>query len=120
MRKDQRLTRATDFAAVRRIRRSWSDGLLALKARPNDLKVSRFGFSVGRRLGKAVVRNQIKRRLREAAGLARAEGGWDLVVIVRKQASSSDFHQLSRSLTMLLRRAGVLAGSDQNLCRSSS
>ena len=108
MREYQRLTKAKDFAAARRGGSSWSDRLLVLIIHSNDLQTSRFGFPVGRRVGKAVVRNRIKRRLREAARLAQVQEGWDLVVIARKEASTADFHRLRQSMMNLLKRAGVL------------
>ncbi len=108
MRRDPRLTSGTDFASARRHGRSWSDRALVLLARPNNLGVSRYGFSVGKRVGNAVVRNKMKRRLKEAARVTQVQKGWDLVLIARKDASSSDFHSLSRSMTDLFRRAGVL------------
>ena len=120
MRKDQRLTKATDFAAARREGKSWSDNLLVLMARRNDLDVARFGFSVGRRVGKAVVRNAVRRRIREAARLTPVRNGWDLVFVARRDAASADFHQLRRSLTGLLHRSGMLADDTQGLDAPSS
>ena len=113
----QRLSKAVDFAAVRRDGRSWADRLVVLIACPNRLEVSRAGFAVGKRIGKAVVRNKIKRRLREAARLSGVGGGWDLVLIARKDASSADFHSLNRSVTSLSRRAGILSKPPQGLSR---
>ena len=113
MLKQLRLTKAREFAAVRRGGPSWSDGLLVLRARRNNLEVSRFGFSVGKRLGNAVARNKLKRRLREVARTSPVQGGWDLVLIARRRASSADFSGISRSVTALLRRAGILAGAAQ-------
>ena len=113
MRKDQRLTKAKDFATARREGRSWSDRSLVLIVRPNDLDVARFGFSVGKRVGSAVVRNRVKRRLREAAHLAQVQKGWDLVLIARKDANSADYHSLRHSMTNLLSRARVLETSPQ-------
>jgi ribonuclease P protein component len=104
----QRLTRAADFAAARREGRSWSDNVLVLIARPNGLGVSRAGYSVGKRVGNAVVRNRAKRRLRESVRGSHIEKGWDLVFIARKDASGADFHTLDRSVTALVERAGVV------------
>ena len=105
----QRLTKSKDFAATRRGGRAWSDGLLVLVARPNNLDVTRVGYSVGKRVGNAVVRNKAKRRLREAVRSAPVRDGWDIVLIARKDASSADYQRLRRSVTALIRRAGVTA-----------
>ena len=110
MRRDRRLRRSSDFAALRRRGRRWSDRLLVLVARPNGLGVTRFGFAVGKRLGKAVVRNKVKRRLREAARRAPVKEGWDLLVVARKEAPQADYHALRSSLEGLLNRAGLLEG----------
>lgn len=111
MRKDQRITKTESFAVVRSEGKSWSDKFLVLIARSNGVTLSRFGFSVGRRVGGAVTRNKVKRRLRETARLAQVQNGWDMVVIVRKKGSSADFHMLRRSMNNLMKRAGVLDGS---------
>jgi ribonuclease P protein component len=109
MLKEHRLSKAKDFAALRRNGRSWSDGLLVLVARPNERKAGRVGFVVGKRIGNAVVRNKIKRRLREAVRLGGIEEGWDLILIARKGSSEADYHDLNRSVRALFRRAGFPA-----------
>ena len=111
MDKAHRLTRPKDFGAVRREGRSWADGVLVLLAQRNSLDVSRVGFAVGRRVGKAVVRNKTKRRLREAVRAVPVQNGWDLVIIARRGAASADFHGLNRSVMGLFRRAGILETS---------
>ena len=115
----RRLTKAKDFAATRRGGRAWSDGLLVLVARPNSLDVTRVGYSVGKRVGNAVVRNKAKRRLREAVRLATVRAGWDIVLIARKDASSADYQRLSRSVAALIRRAGIMAPPPRHVPNSS-
>jgi ribonuclease P protein component len=82
-----RLGHAREFQAVYGARASRASGPLAVYARPNGLGWCRLGLSVGRKVGMAVKRNRIKRRLREAFRLSQrelaAEGGFDLVVNVR-------------------------------------
>ena len=117
MPRDRRLTRPGDFAAVRRQGRSFSDRLLVLLVRRNGLQVTRVGFSVGKRVGKAVQRNKAKRRLRESVRLTPVQEGWDLVVIARSGAATADYRALSRSVASLSKRAGILAAPGQRVSR---
>lgn len=110
MRKEQRLRKAKDFAAVRREGRSWADKPLVLATRRNGLDVTRFGFIIGKRVGNAVIRNRIKRRLREISRLTDVHEGWDVVFIARNDAASADFQVLSSSARELFRRARLLRG----------
>ena len=114
MQKQHRLRKSRDFTAVRREGKSWADRNLVLVARRTDGEHCRFGFSVSKRLGNAVVRNRVKRRLREAARvevLPLVESGWDFVVIARKDAADADYHRLNRSLLRLFRRGKFLDAS---------
>ena len=57
-----------------------SDAVLVVTAARNDASAPRFGLSVGKRVGNAVERNRLKRRLREALRALAVNGGWDVVV----------------------------------------
>lgn len=80
-----RLSGRRAYAAVHRGGVRKPRGPLVVVGLPNDVGESRLGLSVGRRVGGAVTRNLIKRRIREAFRLIRPDmpGGYDLVVIVR-------------------------------------
>ncbi|MBI4299258.1 MAG: ribonuclease P protein component [Chloroflexi bacterium] len=108
MQKERRLVREGDFSLVYKRGKGWADNSLALKTLPNHLEHSRFGFSVGKRLGTAVVRNKIKRRLREAVRLSTVKEGWDVIFIARRGGAEADFHQLRQSVEGLLKRASLL------------
>ena len=108
MQRERRLRKSGDFAALRAERKSWSDGLLVLRTRRNETDVSRFGFSVSKRIGKAHVRNRTKRRLREAVRSLPVVEGNDILLIARQGAAEADFHVLARSARDLLRRARIL------------
>ena len=82
--------------------------MVVLKALPNELGSNRYGFSVGKRLGNAVVRNRVKRRLREGARLTPTKEGWDMVFIARRPAASADYHTLRDAVEELLGRARLL------------
>jgi len=95
---------------VRSEGRSWSHLLLVLCSLPNGLDYSRFGFSVSKRVGKAVIRNRVKRLLREAARARQAlvEPGYDVVFVARKPISDADYPQVDRAVQQLLAQAGLL------------
>ena len=115
MYQNQRLTKSDDFKLVQREGCRYTDDLLTLVTRPNGLNAARFGFSVGKWLGKAVVRNTVKRRLKEVSRLYSVQPGWDLVVIARKQAASADFQKLRHSISSLLQRAEIQVISAKGL-----
>lgn len=107
-RKSKRLTRNADFQQVYKKGLSYVDRLLVMRATPNCLPVSRFGFSVGRRIGAAVMRNHIKRLLRESIYREKPKGGWDIVFIARVPAAAAPFQQIQLSVHRLLEKAGIL------------
>lgn len=108
VRRQLRLRLRKDFDAVFRQGRSWNNELLVLRTLPNDLSHSRFGFVTSKRLGGAVVRNRVRRRLREAVRLLPLEPAWDVVVSAKAAAARADYHELNRAVSDLLAKAGIL------------
>ena len=111
MRKKNRLRTNAEFERVRREGSTRLHPLLVLSCLPNGLEHSRFGFAVGRRIGKAVERNRVKRRLREAVRVRLQRGeitpGWDVVLVARHPVQAAPFHQVDEAIGLLLRRAGL-------------
>ncbi len=103
-----RLSNKGEFAAVYNEGRSWANDLVALRVLPNSLGSSRCGFAVGKRLGGAVVRNRVRRRLREIVRQAPIENGWDMVLIARQNAVTADYGDLQQATEELLSRAQLL------------
>jgi ribonuclease P protein component len=103
MRGDRFLTKPREYERVYRQGLSRASRYLVLKAAPNDLDVSRYGISISHRVGNAVTRNRIKRRLREMLRLMVIRPGWDMVFIARTTASASTYSQLVKEVESLLK-----------------
>ena len=103
--REARLVQKAQFDAVYRAgkRRSSSHFTAFLKA--NNLPQSRFGFSIKKALGGAVVRNRIRRRMREIARLHREEipAGWDIVIHPKSSVAKAPFEALTADFLRLLK-----------------
>ena len=68
------------------------------------------GITAGKKLGKAVVRNRVRRRLREVYRLneERFQPGWDIVVVARSRCITASFDRLTQSYLQLAEKAGIL------------
>lgn len=76
-----------------------------LKALANGMEVSRFGFAVGKRLGGAVVRNKVKRLLRESVEHQPVKAGWDIIFVPRRVAVGASLPTLKKAVEELLSRS---------------
>lgn len=107
-----RLRAEADFARVRSQGRSWRDRLFTLIVLPNDQPYNRYGFVVSKRVGNAVTRNLVKRRLREILrhldSAGQISSGYDYLLIVRPVAAGIAFDALGVSVEALLGRAKLL------------
>ena len=89
--------------------------MMVLCATGNDRSYRRFGFVVSKRVGKAVVRNRVKRLLREAVRARRSDvaPGWDLVLIARTSIVGADLGRVEEALDSLLWRARLIEKPSQ-------
>lgn len=87
-----------------------ADSRLALYVRGNGQRDNRLGFTVSTKVGCAVVRNRVRRRLREIYRLHEDQlrGGRDVVVVARVRAASSNYHQLETSFLRLADKLELL------------
>lgn len=94
-----------------------ANGFLVLYARKNRTGINRVGFTVGKKLGHAVVRNRVRRRLREVYRLneSRFLPGYDIVVVARSRCVTASFSQLSRSFLSLADKAGILLPEQESV-----
>ena len=87
-----------------------ADGYLVLYARRNRSDSNRVGITVSKKLGKAHIRNRVRRRIREVYRLNEEafKPGWDIVVVARSKAVDAEFSRLTKSYLSLAKKAGLL------------
>lgn len=110
-RKSERLRKSSEFTATMNGKRLSRDGL-SLFYKKNDGNDFRIGISVGKKLGNAVKRNRLRRRLRDCIGrvLGDRGAGFDLVFVARQELAGREFDQILRTVTQVLERSTVLNG----------
>jgi ribonuclease P protein component len=113
LKKPYRLTQSARFLEIKRKGESSAHPLVILTKLPNGLPVSRFGFVVSRRMGKAVERNRAKRLMREAIRLRLPTlvSGYDVVLIARLQMRGAAFGDVDQAIARLTQRAGLVRRS---------
>ncbi len=114
MRGEEYLTKPRQYALVYSEESSWTSNLMVMKALPNGLTLSRYGFSVSKRVGKkAVTRNRVKRLFREILRVMPLKPGWDIIFIARPAAATIDYAGLRRAVEGLLSRARLLESDEE-------
>jgi ribonuclease P protein component len=96
--------RRGEFDAVYRAGKRRSGSHFTVFFRANQMPQSRFGFSIKKGLGGAVVRNRIRRRIREIIRCRRMEipAGWDIVIHPKNAALRAEFPALTADLLRIL------------------
>ena len=83
---------------------------LVVYCRKNGLNYNRLGLTAGTKLGHAVVRNRIRRQIREAYRLAETDfqRGYDIVVVARTRAAYADYQEIARCLYSQAEKLGLI------------
>lgn len=117
MQRHLRLRRKEDFAHLRQTGHVWRHPLLLLSVTPNGLSHNRYGFVTSRQLGGAVVRNRIRRMLREVMRHAHPQlvQGYDMALIARGPIVGQPYQAIDDAIMTSLQRAGLwrLQGEQQ-------
>ncbi len=100
-----------DFRILYRRGKSAVDSVLAVYAKKNNRGMSRVGITVSTKVGKAVVRNRVRRRIREAYRLNREslKCGYDIIIVARVRAGKSEYRDIEKSLLSLAGKLGLLS-----------
>ena len=110
------MNRATTLKENYEFRRMYAKGksgvspCLVVYCRPNHRAHNRLGITVGAKLGHAVVRNRVRRRLREIYRLnqPRMKQGYDVVLVGRVRAVSASYQELERAFLRVCEKLSLL------------
>ncbi len=105
-----RLRDRKDFRKIYRRGKSKANDTLVLYFLPNKLGVTRVGFSVSKKIGNAVGRNFVKRRLREVCrdNISRIKPGYDIIFIARQKIKGISYELIEVKVLKLIERVGLL------------
>jgi ribonuclease P protein component len=109
--RSERLRKSAEFKAVFQKCRKLDDGTLVFYVQfTEDAALRRFGVSLSRALGKAYLRNRLKRRLREIYRVEkdRFRGGYQVIVVPKRGSAGRTFGDIQGSFLALASRAGLL------------
>ncbi|KRQ85944.1 Ribonuclease P protein component [Caloramator mitchellensis] len=110
MKKEEKIRKNRHFRIVYSRGKSFSDEILVAYVSKNKKNINRVGVSVSKKIGKSVVRNRVKRLIREAFRVNRQKFkvGHDIIFVARAKSANSSFSDVQKSIFNLLKRAGVL------------
>lgn len=109
--KENRLKKQKDFERVYKQGRGFKQDFLFLKITANDLEITRFGLVVSRKISKkAVIRNRLKRRLREIIRLRleKIKKGKDVVLITLSGVEKKEYAEIEQVVEKLFKKAGLI------------
>ncbi len=102
-----------EYRKVYSLGKSVADRRLVIYFFKNNLDTSRFGFTVSKKVGKAVTRNRVRRLLKEACrqNILKFPDGYDFVILARRGAAVIKFRQAEDSIIKLLKKVANGGGT---------
>ncbi|MPZ22440.1 MAG: ribonuclease P protein component [Dehalococcoidia bacterium] len=102
------------FSAVYRRGKRRDGRYTSVRMLRNDLKSNRYGFAISKKIGGAVQRNRLRRRLRHILAELQVEPGWDIVVNARPGGPEAPYSALRAEVASLLGSGRVRAEGKSN------
>ena len=104
------LTQKKDFLRVKQDGRTIHHNLVVLAYAQNGMGVSRFAVVASKKVGNAVTRNRIRRRIKACLqeSWQSVKPGWDLIFYSRTPVNEANYQEINKAIKHLLEKAGVL------------
>ena len=104
------LKKDSDFRKVYKHGKSFANRYLVMYILNNKSEYSRIGISVSKKVGKAIIRNKVRRRIKEAYRLnidEKIKNGYDIVFIARVAIKDADYVDIEKSMKHLIRKSDM-------------
>jgi len=112
MKKTASLKRNDDFQYVFKKGKTKGSSVLVVFVVPNDMHLNRLGVTVSKKMGKAVVRNKLRRRIKEGFRTFEEEltigSGHDIVILPKPDLATVSFAEVVKTLKYLMKKQGLL------------
>ncbi len=116
MDKRNRLRKNEDFKKVYKYGKNYYNRNLIMYVMKNELENTRIGFTVSKKVGNSVVRNRVKRRIKEIVrrNLRNIKEGYDIILIPKKNVSEINHKELENAIFHIFKLANVLKNQGEN------
>lgn len=106
----ERLKKNYEFKYVYNKGKVYSNNLLVMYLVKNKTNYNRVGFSVSKKVGKSVIRNKVRRRIKEIFRLSceNIEKGYNIIFVSRVKAKEAAYKELEKAMMSLFRKSGIL------------
>lgn len=116
----ERLKKNSDFKPVYTKGRSFATKILVMYYKPNNLSHNRIGFSISKKIGKAVVRNRVRRLLKEnLREIFDIRCGYDIIFVARAGIREADYHEIKKNLVYIFQKTHFIQKREKKSGSSS-
>lgn len=102
------LKKPSEFSKVYKRGKSFADKNIVVYYMPNQLGITRVGFSISKKVGNSVVRNRVRRLIRESFRVNfEFVGTYDIIFVARVRSSEVEYHEMTKSLKYIFRKISI-------------